>query len=451
METKLSRNPYPSDVTDEEWAFVAPYLTLMRPDAPQRVHDPREVYNALRWIVRAGAPWRSLPGNFPPWAAVYQQTQRWIAAGCFDAMGHDLRVLLRWRQSRPDQPTATILDRRTLQSTPESGHRAGYDGAKRTQGSKVHAAVDTLGELLTLHVTPANAQDRAQVGVLAAAVQEATGEHVEVAFVDQGDTGETPAAEAAAHGIALEVVKLPEAKRGFVLLPRRWVVERSFAWATRFRRLAKDYERLPETVAGLHFVAFACLMLHACSQLRISALLQPLSPATASGHIRSRLRSSSGIACGLSCRWPAVRSATIGLPARSVIAWSLLPQPPRLRPSWESAPPFWPRRMLVGPNAAAVDHRQEPFRGIVIRRLGLHRGQQPTPWPGVPPALEPAIHRLPGAVPLRQISPRGAGPQHLEDAVEDGTVVLGRAGRPVRGRCGGSSGASRAHWASVSS
>ncbi len=105
-------------------------------------------------------------------------------------------------------------------------------------------AVDTLGDLLALLVTPANAQDRAQVAALAAAVQEVTGQTVEVAFVDQGYTGEQPAADAAAHGIRLEVVKLEEAKRGFVLLPRRWVVERSFAWAARFRRLAKDYERL---------------------------------------------------------------------------------------------------------------------------------------------------------------------------------------------------------------
>jgi len=262
MDTTTPRKPYPSDVTDEEWAFVAPYLTLMRPDAPQRVHDVREVYNALRWIVRAGAPWRYLPGNFPPWEAVSQQTQRWIAAGVFADMVHDLRVLLRWLQGRADAPTAAILDSRTSQSTPESGHRAGYDGAKRRQGSKVHLAIDTLGDLLALHVTPANAQDRAQVDVLAAAIQDVTGGTVEVAFVDQGYTGEQPAADAASHGIALDVIKLPEAKRGFVLLPRRWVVERSFAWAARFRRLAKDYERLPETVAGLHFIAFACLMLH---------------------------------------------------------------------------------------------------------------------------------------------------------------------------------------------
>ena len=261
METE-PRKPYPTDVTDDEWAFLAPYLTLMDQDAPQRRHDLREVVNALRWIVRAGAQWRMLPTNFPPWAAVYQQTQRWIAAGCFETIVHDLRALLRWADGRADDPTAVILDSRTVQSTPESGARAGYDGYKRRKGSTTHAAVDTLGHLLALHVTPANEQERDQVAILAAAVQEATGDAVEIAFVDQGDTGDETAADAAAHGIRLEVVKLPEAKRGFVLLPRRWVVERSFAWVARFRRLARDYERLPETAAGLHFLAFACLMVH---------------------------------------------------------------------------------------------------------------------------------------------------------------------------------------------
>jgi len=177
-------------------------------------------------------------------------------------MVHDLRALLRWSEGRADQPTAAMLDSRTMQSTPESGSRAGYDGHKRRKGSKVHLAVATLGHLLALQVTSANEQDRAQVGALTAAGHEATGAQVEVAFVDHGYTGEHPAAAAEAQGIRLEIVKLPGAKRGFVLLPRRWVVERSFAWASRFRRLDRDDERLSETVAGLHFIAFACLMLH---------------------------------------------------------------------------------------------------------------------------------------------------------------------------------------------
>jgi transposase len=256
-----NRKPYPSDVSDEEWAFIAPYLALVREDAPQRDHDLREVFNGLRWVVRTGSPWRYMPHDLPPWEAVYQQTRRWLSAGVFEEMVHDLRVLLRLSAGRAPEPTAAILDSRTLGSTPESGSRGGYDGAKRKKGSKVHAAVDTLGHLLALHVSPANEQERKHVGELAEAIQEATGESVELAYVDQGYTGERPASEAEAHGIGLEVVKHEEAKRGFVLLPRRWVVERDFAWASRFRRLVKDYERLPDTLAGLHFVAFACLFL----------------------------------------------------------------------------------------------------------------------------------------------------------------------------------------------
>lgn len=256
----MERNAYPSDVSDEEWALVAPYLTLMTEDAPQREHALREVFNGLRYIVRAGAPWRMMPNDLPPWYTVYQQTQRWLSAGVFEAMVHDLRRLLRMAEGREPEPSAAILDGRTLQSSVESGSRAGWDGHKRKRGSKVHLAVDTLGYLLTLLVTPANEQERAQVAQLTEQIQQVTGESVQIAFVDQGYTGDDAAQAAADHGIDLVVVKLPEAKRGFVLLPKRWVVERSFAWAARFRRLARDYERLPETLAGLHFVAFAMLM-----------------------------------------------------------------------------------------------------------------------------------------------------------------------------------------------
>jgi transposase len=257
----MERKAYPSDISNEEWAFVAPYLTLLREDAGQRDYALRAVFNGLRWLVRTGAAWRLMPHDLPPWWTVYQQMQRWLKAGVFEAMVHDLRVLLRVAAGRDEQPTAAIFDGRTLQSTPESGTRAGFDGAKHKNGSKVHLAVDTLGHLLALHVTPANEQERAQVDELASQVQIVTGDTVQVAFVDQGYTGPEPAQAAAPYGIELIVVKLPAAKQGFVLLPKRWVVERSFAWTARFRRLARDYERLPETLAGLHFLAFAILML----------------------------------------------------------------------------------------------------------------------------------------------------------------------------------------------
>ena len=255
------RKTYPSDVTDEEWGFCVPYLMLMREDVPQRKYPLRTLFNGLRYMVRAGCPWRMLPHDLPPWQAIQQQTLRWIAAGVFEDMAADLRRILRLILERAEEPSAVILDGRTVQSTPESGARAGYDGHKRRKGSKVHIAVDTLGHLLALRVTSADQQERAQVEALATEVQQATGQSVELAYVDQGYTGRDAADAAAAQGIQLEVVKLSTAKRGFVLLPRRWVVERSFAWMARFRRLAKDYERLPQTFAGLHWLAFITLML----------------------------------------------------------------------------------------------------------------------------------------------------------------------------------------------
>ncbi len=187
-----------------------------------------------------------------------------MQAGVFEHITHDLRAIVRFINDRNPEPSAAILDGRTLQSTPESGDRAGYDGAKKKKGSKIHTAVDTLGNLLALKTTPANEQERAQVSELAKRIQEVTDGKVEIAFVDQGYTGEDAARQAEQEGIRLEVVKHTEAKRGFVLLPRRWVVERTFGWLGRFRRLARDYERLTITLEGWHWIAaFALLLVRA--------------------------------------------------------------------------------------------------------------------------------------------------------------------------------------------
>jgi len=248
---------YPSDVTDQEWEFCAPYLTLMKEDAPQRRHSLRALFNALRYIAKTGVQWRYLPPDFPPYDAVYQQAQRWMRAGVFEAMAADLRKLLRMLQDRAIAPSAVILDGRTLQSVPE--------------GSKAHVAVDTLGHLLAVSITPANEQERTQVGELCRQIQKTTNQKVEVAFVDQGYTGEEASLQAQQHDINLLVVKLEEAKKGFVLLPRRWVVERTFAWLGRFRRLARDYERLAHTLAEFHWIAAVSLMLGGLFSLLKSA------------------------------------------------------------------------------------------------------------------------------------------------------------------------------------
>ena len=268
-----ARKPYLSDVSDEEWALVAPYLALLPEDAGQRIHSLREVFNGLRYIIKTGAQWRQMPHDLPPWPAVYQQAQRWLASGCLDVLLDDLRALLRAALGRSEQPSAVIVDSRTLRSSPESGTpaRAGYDGAKRKKGSKLHIAVDTLGHLLALRVTPANVDERVALEGLLKTAQAVTDGAIEVAFADQGYEGEKPAEAAAAQGVELIVVKLPQARKGFVLLPRRWVVERSFAWMTRFRRLVRDYERYATTLAGWHLVAFICLMLRRAALLAVGS------------------------------------------------------------------------------------------------------------------------------------------------------------------------------------
>ena len=208
-----------------------------------------------------------LHNDLPPWEAVYQQSRRWLGAGCFEAMVSDLRSIIRVAHGRQGQPSAVVMDGRTLQSSCESGPRAGYDGYKRKRGSKVHMAADTLGHLLAVHVTPADAQERAQVKRLCEDVQQATGHTVRLAWADQGYKREAASKAAQDNSIELQIVKLPEAKKGFVLLPRRWVVERSFGWLARFRRLSRAYERLPEVFGGLHFLVFAVLMLPAAARV----------------------------------------------------------------------------------------------------------------------------------------------------------------------------------------
>ena len=199
------------------------YLTVMRGNAPQQEHSLREVFIGLRWIIRTSAQWRMMPNDLPPGYIVQQQTKRWLAAGVFEPIADNLRRIV--RQSR----VRSSLDSCTLQSTPESGQGAGFDGAKKRRGRKVHVAVDMLGHLLAVYVTAANEQDRAQVAELAEQVQALIGGAVQVAFVDQGYTSEQTAADVAAQGIRLAVIKPPDAKYGFILLPRRWVIERSIA------------------------------------------------------------------------------------------------------------------------------------------------------------------------------------------------------------------------------
>jgi transposase len=209
-----ARKPYPIGVSDAEWDFLAPYLCLMRQDAPQREYPLHELFDPLRYMVKSGCQWRYIPHDFPPWTAVYHQARRWLQAGVFEFIADELRMLLRGLEGGNEQPSAVILDGRTPQSTPESGARAGYDGYKRKKDSKVHTAVDTLGHLRAVTVTAADQQEQHQVAELAREVQALPGDSVKIAYVDQGYTGEDAATQAAEHNIHLVVVRHAGAKRG---------------------------------------------------------------------------------------------------------------------------------------------------------------------------------------------------------------------------------------------
>ena len=167
-------------------------------------------------------------------------------------MAEDLRKIIRALDQRSLNPSALIVDGRTMQSMPESGPKAGYEGYQRKKGSKVPVAVDTPGNLLTIVVTPTNEEEHHQVGWLCDQVREARGQSVQISQADQGDTGDEAREQRLRRSIELVVVKLPKMKgeKKFVLLPRRWVIERSFAWLNRFRRRARDNQRLADHLAG---------------------------------------------------------------------------------------------------------------------------------------------------------------------------------------------------------
>src|ERR1017187_6550715 len=264
---------YPSDVSDEEWAFVLPYLLLSREDSAHREHDLRAVFNGVRYIARTGNQWRFMPHDYPPWPSIYQQMQRWMRSGCFERLVEDTRILLREFAGRKGQPTAACIDSRTLESTPERGARAGYDGAKRRKGSKVHIAVDTLGHLLALSVTPADQGDRAQVETLAQDMQQVTGGTVEMAYVDQGYTGPNAAEAAQSHGYPAQSGKTPHGEtrlrpappplggraklrlgRSFPQTRARLRTARHYAQRISLRRLRTPHDRQHVQTTRMNFI-----------------------------------------------------------------------------------------------------------------------------------------------------------------------------------------------------
>ena len=248
---------YPSDLTDAEWGAVAPFLPKVEPVGRPRRTDLREVLNAIRYLVRSGCEWRMLPVHFPPWPTVYWWFRRLARRLLFRTI-HDVALMIdRAQAGRDPEPSAAVVDSQTVKAPAAHGSR-GYDGAKKIVGRKRHIAVDTDGRLLLVNLTTAEVADSTGAQAVLEAIH-TRWRWVRHLFGDGAYDRQQLLDKAAFLDFTLEIIKRTEA--GFKVLPRRWVVERTFGWMTRHRRLVRDYERLQTTVAGQHFLAFACLFL----------------------------------------------------------------------------------------------------------------------------------------------------------------------------------------------
>jgi len=265
------RRPYPSDLSDAEWALLAPLLPPPRRTGRPRKWPDRLIADAVFYMLRSGCAWRMLPDSFPPWSTVFSRFRRWRLDGTLRRAHDVLRGLVRQRAGRAADSTAAVIDSQSAKTTGVGGPARGYDGGKRVHGRKRHLLVDVMGLVLAACVHAADVQDREGARLL---VEKAPNvpPSLQLVWADQGYTGACAQWMHETRGWRLEVVRHPERQiwrygledrptRAFRVLPRRWVVERTFAWLGQSRRLSKDYERLPQTSEAMIYGAMSRLML----------------------------------------------------------------------------------------------------------------------------------------------------------------------------------------------
>jgi putative transposase len=260
VDPRPPRQPYPSDLTEAQWKRLEPLLPPAPGGGRPRLIDPREVVNAILYVDRNGCAWRALPHDFPPEGTVRGYFHAWRRSGVWERILDTLRQRVRQHEGKADEPTAAIIDSQSIKGSRTSGLR-GYDAGKKVKGTKRHLLVDTLGLLLCVVVHAAHIQDRDGAKlVFARAKAKCAG--IRLVWADGGYTGKLIGWLWQLCGWVLEIVKRNEAVKGWQLLPRRWVVERTISWLNGYRRLSRDYEYWPETSEAFIQIAMIHLMLH---------------------------------------------------------------------------------------------------------------------------------------------------------------------------------------------